>query len=235
MAGFKCKLRSWNTKSCWVTNSQFNWKLLEYSRDVSVHIWIVYAVVKQPGSSKADKKGGAQKKKGKRVHWVIYEVFGNTLLLTVVRLRVQVEIHIRGLSVWSMSRGITTAGEVSWQTGPGQWMVLRTSLHSYINRIKTSNWGLSTFFSAFRKENQKDFDKTWTSFKRQKDGGRTETGGFKGNSVSHDLEFESSSPSISAKHREAQQSFMRSINVILGYKQSYGLHQTLMQRLLVIP
>ncbi len=101
--------------------------------------------MKWPGSSKVDKKGGTRKK-GKRVHWVIYEVFGNTLVLTVLRLWVQVEIHIRGLSVWSMSRGITTAGEVSWQTGPGQWMVLRTSLHSYINRIKPSNWGLSASF-----------------------------------------------------------------------------------------
>lgn len=113
-----------------------SWKLVEYSRDVSVHmqLWNSLAVFK------IDKRGA--QKRGKRVHWVIYGVFGNTLVLTGLQLCVQVGIHIRGLSVWSMSCGITTAGKVSWQTGPGHWMVLRTSRHSYINRIKTSNWGL---------------------------------------------------------------------------------------------
>lgn len=38
LAGFKCKLWSWNTKSCWVKNSQFDWKLTEYSRNLSIHI-----------------------------------------------------------------------------------------------------------------------------------------------------------------------------------------------------
>lgn len=54
------------------------------------------AVVKPHGSSMVDKKGGT-KKRGKRVHWVIcgeYIGFDKAPWLCV-----QVEIHIRGLSV----------------------------------------------------------------------------------------------------------------------------------------
>lgn len=122
------------------------------SRDVSVHIDIVYAVVKWSGSSKnrgvvKDKKKGA-KTEVKGFIGSFHKVFGDTLVLTGLQHWVQVEIHIRGLSVWSMSRGITTAGQVSWQTGPGHWMVLKTSRHSYINRIKTSNRGFLASFEC---------------------------------------------------------------------------------------
>lgn len=93
---------------------------------------------------------GGNKKEVKGFIGSFFAVFGNTLVLTGFRLWVHIEIHIKGLSVWSMSHGITTSGGggggVSWLTGPGHWMVLRTSLHSYINRIRTSNWGLLASF-----------------------------------------------------------------------------------------
>lgn len=140
-------------------------------------------------------KRGAQKKEVKGFIWVIYKVFGNTLVLTVLR----VEIHIRGLSVWSMSRRITTAGEVSWQTGPGHWMVLKTSLHSYINRIKMSNWGLLASFEHSRGRRKK----TSMRLERplQKASVLRMVGELKDDSVSHNLELESSNPSISTKRR----------------------------------
>lgn len=53
--------------------------------------------MKQSGSFQNWQKGA--QKRGKRVHWVIYEVFGNSLVLTGLQLYVQVEIHIRGLGV----------------------------------------------------------------------------------------------------------------------------------------
>lgn len=89
------------------------------------------------------------------------------------------------LSVWSMSPGIATSGEVIWQTGLGHRMVLRTSIHSYINRIKMSDWSLLASSENSGGRSKKDFDKTWTDFKRQKNGGRI--GGFKDDSVSHDI------------------------------------------------
>lgn len=92
----------------------------------------------------APKSGG--KKRGKRVHWVIYKAFGNTFLLARLRLRLQLEIHIRGLRVWSMSCWKTTAGEVSCQTGPGHRTVFKTSLRYLINRIKISVQGLLASF-----------------------------------------------------------------------------------------
>lgn len=127
---------------------EFPVQLRSCRRDVKLHM-----------SSKVHQKGGT--KRGKRVHWVIYRVSGNTLVLAGLRLRVQLEIHIRGLRVWSMSRWITTAGEVSWQTGPGHWIVLETSLRYYINRIKMSVQGLLASFE--RSEGR--IEKTWTSFK----------------------------------------------------------------------
>lgn len=107
VAGFTCKLWSWNTKSRCVMNSKFNGKLVDYSREVRIEI--ICAVVKRPGSSKVD-KGGATKKRWKGSLGRFFGVFGNTLVLTGFRLWVHVEIHIRGLSVWSMSHGITTSG-----------------------------------------------------------------------------------------------------------------------------
>ena len=141
---FECKLWFWNTNSRWVTNSQPKACGIFQGCHVRVQIQQLWNHMGVPWLTKT----GGTKKRGKRVHWVIcgeYIGFDKAPWLCV-----QVEIHIRGLSVWSMSRGVTTAGEVSWQTGPGHWRVLRTSLHSYINRIKTSNWGL---FWAFRREN----------------------------------------------------------------------------------
>lgn len=37
--------------------------------------------------------------RGKRVHWVILKVSGNSLVVTGPQLMVQLEIHIKGLSV----------------------------------------------------------------------------------------------------------------------------------------
>lgn len=127
---------------------EFPVQLRSCRRDVKLHM-----------SSKVDQKGGT--KRGKRVHWVIYRVFGNTLVLAGLRIRVQLQIHIRGLRVWSMSRWITTAGEVSWRTGPGQWIVLKTSLRYYINRIKMSVQGP---LASFERSGGR-IEKTWTSFK----------------------------------------------------------------------
>lgn len=177
--------------SCWATNSQFNWKLEEYSRDVSVHAESIDAVVIRPGSSKNDKKGGTKKRwKGSLGHLQgLWEYIGFDSPPAWV------EIHIRGLSVWSMSRGITTSGEVSWQTGPGHWMVLRTSLHSYINRIKTSNWGLLASFEHSGRRTRKMSPGWWEN-----------------------LESGSSNPSISTKSRDARQSLKGGIIAILRHK-----------------
>lgn len=58
--GFKCKLLSWNTKSCWATNSQFNWKLVEYSRNVNVHVKIVCSCKITQEFQGWQKKGGTK-------------------------------------------------------------------------------------------------------------------------------------------------------------------------------
>lgn len=182
VAGVKYKPRSWNIKSCWVMNSQFSLDPVEEFRDVHVKLHM---------SSKVVQKGG--KKRGKRVHWVTYKVSGNTFLLARLRLKGQLEIHIRGLRVWSMSCWITTAGEVNCQTGPGHWVVLKTSLRYLINRIKISVQGL---FWAFGRENQRRLECPSKCFR---DGGRTQTGGFKEDSVGHDLESDSSNPALEHK------------------------------------
>lgn len=147
-----------------------------------------------------DKKG-AKKKEVKGFIGSFHKVFGDTLVLTGLWHWVQDEIHIRGLSVWSMSRGITTAGEVSWQTGPGHWMVLKTSRHSYINRIKMSNRGLLASFEHSGKTLKRPDDPS--KGKCSQGGERTQTGGY-------DLEFEffSSNSFLSTKSREAQQSII---------------------------
>lgn len=112
-------------KSCWMMSSQIwgNWKLATCSVfKLKLHV-----------SPKLRQRG--PQKRGKRVHWVADEFSRNTLVLTGIQLTLQLQIHINGLSVWSVSGRITTAAEVSGQIGPGRWMVLKTSLHSYINRI----------------------------------------------------------------------------------------------------
>ena len=119
------------------------------------------------------KGGGGPNKEVKEFIGSNYQVFGNTLVRTGLQLRVQVEIHIRGLSVWSMSQGITTTGEVSWQTGPSHWMVLKTSLHSYINRIKTPNGGLLVSF-----EHSGGEERTSVSSKCSQERGRPQIMGF---------------------------------------------------------
>ena len=62
---------------------------MEYSRNVSLHI-------SSCESSEVEKKWAT--KRGKRVRWVIYEVFGNTQVLTVIdpecRLKSTLEAYV---------------------------------------------------------------------------------------------------------------------------------------------
>lgn len=67
-------------------DSQFSWKLVGYSRDVHLHIEPAY-------EPKVHKKGGGRHKDG------VKGFIHNTLVLTGLQLRVQLQIHIRGLSL----------------------------------------------------------------------------------------------------------------------------------------